>query len=181
VPDVPQVFLIREATIADIPLLAGQRAAMFLDMGTLAPGTDAELIRATAGYLRGALPRAEYFGWIAESTMSPPQPVGGAGAQLRSILPRPGFTHDSIELGPEAIVLNVYVVPAWRRLGVGEALVRAVLTGLKRHNVRRIVLHAADDGRRLYERLGFVPTNEMRLDTLRGQPEEESSRHDEGL
>ena len=25
-------------------------------------------------------------------------------------------------------------------------------------------LHASDDGRRLYERLGFVPTNEMRLE-----------------
>jgi hypothetical protein len=33
-----------------------------------------------------------------------------------------------------------------------------------RAEVRRIVLHASDDGRRLYERLGFVPTNEMRLE-----------------
>jgi predicted N-acetyltransferase YhbS len=47
---------------------------------------------------------------------------------------------------------------------VGEALMRAVLTALAERKVRRIVLHASDDGRPLYERLGFVPTNEMRLE-----------------
>jgi hypothetical protein len=31
-------------------------------------------------------------------------------------------------------------------------------------NISRIVLHASYDGRRLYQRLGFVPTNEMRLE-----------------
>jgi hypothetical protein len=39
-----------------------------------------------------------------------------------------------------------------------------VLTAMTERKVRRIVLHASDDGRRLYERLGFVPTNEMRLE-----------------
>ena len=83
--------------------------------------------------------------------------------QLRPILPRPGTDGDDLELGPEAIVLNVYVEPAWRRRGVAEALMRAVLNALAVRGIRRIVLHASDDGRRLYERLGFVPTNEMRL------------------
>ena len=40
----------------------------------------------------------------------------------------------------------------------------AVLTTMTERKVRRIVLHASDHGRRLYERLGFVPTNEMRLE-----------------
>jgi ribosomal protein S18 acetylase RimI-like enzyme len=60
-------------------------------------------------------------------------------------------------------VLNVYVAPAWRRRGVGEALMRAVLDALAARGIRRIVLHASDNGRPLYERLGFVATNEMRL------------------
>jgi ribosomal protein S18 acetylase RimI-like enzyme len=93
--------------------------------------------------------------------------VGGAGVQLRPILPRPGLADDGIGLGPEAIILNVYVEPAWRRRGVAEALKRSVLSALAEPKVRRIVLHASDDGRRLYERLGFVPTNEMRLETPR--------------
>ena len=89
--------------------------------------------------------------------------IGGAGVQLRPILPRPRPGSDDLELGPEAIVLNVYVEPAWRRCGVGDALMRAVLDALADRGIQRVVLHASNDGRRLYERLGFAATNEMRL------------------
>jgi GNAT superfamily N-acetyltransferase len=142
---------------------------MFRDMGSLASDREPALVRATIEHLRAAMPRAEYLGWIAQSTASPPEPIGGAGVQLRPILPRPGSAPDDVELGPEAIVLNVYVEPPWRRRGVGEALMRSVLTALAERNVRRIVLHASAEGRRLYERLGFVPTNEMRLETPRAR------------
>jgi GNAT superfamily N-acetyltransferase len=140
---------------------------MFLDMGRLALEGEAALIRATEEYFRGALPRGEYLGWVAETQPPSPEAIGGAGVQLRSILPRPATPGQGLELGPEAIVLNVFVEPAWRRRGVGEALMQSILEALAERNVRRVVLHASDSGRRLYERLGFVPTNEMRLDTPR--------------
>ncbi len=162
--DLDPGFRIREAMVADVALLARHRAGMFRDMGRLKADWEASLVRATADYLRSALPRGEYLGWVAESAASSPEPVGGAGVQLRPILPRPRPAGEGIELGPEAIVLNVYVEPAWRRRGVGEALMRSVLSALAERKVTRIVLHASDDGRRLYERLGFVPTNEMRLE-----------------
>ncbi|MGE5814205.1 MAG: N-acetyltransferase family protein, partial [Acidobacteriota bacterium] len=156
-------FQVREATVADIHVLAEHRAAMFRDMGRLAPDGEAPLVRATVDYFRDALPRGEYLGWVAQAS-STEEPIGGAGAQLRPILPRPRSGGDGLELGPEAIILNVYVTPGWRRRGVGEALMRSVLAALGQRGIGRIVLHASDDGRRLYERLGFVPTNEMRLD-----------------
>ena len=162
--DLEPSFRIREATVADVALLARHRAGMFRDMGQLKADWEASLVRATADYLRDALPRGEYLGWVAESPSSSPEPVGGAGVQLRPILPRPRSTGEGIELGPEAIILNVYVEPAWRRRGVGVALMRSVLSALAERKVTRIVLHASDDGRRLYEHLGFVPTNEMRLE-----------------
>ena len=137
---------------------------MFRDMRQLPSDRETALILATADYLRDALPRGEYLAWVAESSVSPPETIGGAGVQLRPMLPRPTSAGNGIELGPEAIVLNVYVEPAWRRRGVGEALMQSVLTALAERQIRRIVLHASDDGRRLYERLGFEPTNEMRLE-----------------
>ena len=156
-------FSIRQADADDIPLLARHRAGMFRDMGQLAPHQEEPLAHATASYLRDALPRGEYLAWVAEDHMTPPTAIGGAGVQLRPILPRPQGGAEDLELGPEAIILNVYVEPAWRRRGVGEALMRAALDALARRGIRRIVLHASEDGRRLYERLGFAPTNEMRL------------------
>ena len=34
---------------------------------------------------------------------------------------------------------------------------------LKEQGLRSVVLHASDEGLRLYQSLGLVPTNEMRL------------------
>lgn len=151
-------FAVRQAVAADIPLLAHHRAAMFCDMGQLAPHRERALEAATAAYLREAMPRGEDVAWVAENSGSP-SVVGGAGAQIRAILPRPRPGVDDFELGPEAIVLNVYVEPAWRRRGVADALMGALLDGLAARGIRRIVLHASND----CERLGFVATNEMRL------------------
>jgi len=156
-------FTVRRADATDIPLLSRHRAAMFRDMGQLRVHQEDSLAQATDSYLRAALPRGEYLAWVAEAAGTPMTAVGGAGVQLRPILPRPRPDADDLELGPEAIVLNVYVEPAWRRRGVADALMRAILATLAERGIRRIVLHASTDGRRLYERLGFVPTNEMRF------------------
>jgi GNAT superfamily N-acetyltransferase len=136
---------------------------MFRDMGQLAPHMEESLTQATASYLREAVPRGEYLAWIAEDRGMPPTIIGGAGVQLRPILPRPRPGSDDLELGPEALVLNVYVDPRWRRRGVAGALMRAVLDALGTRGIRRIVLNASTEGRPLYERLGFQPTNEMQL------------------
>jgi GNAT superfamily N-acetyltransferase len=154
---------VRRAGAEDIPTLACHRAWMFRDMGKLPADKSEALQEATASYLRAALPRGEYVAWVAEAAGTPPVIVGGAGVQLRPILPRPREGGGDLELGPEAIVLNVYVELDWRRRGVAQALMRALLDELAARGVQRIVLHASEDGRRLYERLGFVPTNEMRL------------------
>ena len=160
---VQPVFAIRPAAAGDIPFLAHHRVAMFRDMGQLARHQEEPLRQATASYLREALPRGEYLAWIAEDTAAPPATIGGAGVMLRPILPRPRAASDDLEFGPEAIVLNVYVEEAWRRRGVADALMQTVLTALAARGITRVVLHASKDGRHLYERLGFVPTNEMLL------------------
>jgi predicted GNAT family acetyltransferase len=82
---------------------------------------------------------------------------------VRPILPRPPDAGDALELGPEALVLNVYVEREWRRRGIAGALMRTLLDDLAARGIRRIILHASPEGRRLYERLGFAQTNEMRL------------------
>lgn len=153
---------VRPATVADIPHLARQRVAMFRDMGSIQPGTEAQLATATADHLHRAIPSGEFLAWVAEDASR--AVIGGAGVQLRPLVPRPRPDGASVEMGPEALVLSVYVEPSWRRQGVAAALMRALLDALAERKVRRIVLHASDDGRRLYERLGFVQTNEMKLD-----------------
>ena len=141
------MFAVREADATDIPFLARHRVGMFRDMGQLA--SHRVLERATAAYLREALPRGESLGWMAEDNATPPAVIGGAGVQLRPILPRPRPGAEDLELGPEAIVLNVYVERAWRRRGIAESLMRALLDALASRGIRRIVLHASDDSQHL--------------------------------
>jgi len=157
-------FTVRQADATDIPHLAHHRAAMFRDMGQLESRLAGTMERATAMYMGEAMRQDEYVAWVAEQDGPPARVIGGAGVQLRPILPRPRPGADELELGPEAIVLNVYVEPDWRRRGVADTLIRTLLKALEERGIRRVVLHAAPDGRRLYHRLGFVPTNEMKLE-----------------
>jgi GNAT superfamily N-acetyltransferase len=161
-----QDFRIRVATPADAPIIAWHRARMFRDMGDLT-GPALEVLRARAETrLRSMLQQGEYVGWLAILAERPDEVAGGAGAQLRHVLPHPASTPDGeleVAEGRHAIVLNVYTEPAWRRHGIAEQLMRHLLAWAREERLDRLVLHASPDGRRLYERLGFVATNEMRF------------------
>jgi GNAT superfamily N-acetyltransferase len=155
--------LVRIATAADATTLGRQRADMFRDMGRLDEATYEPLLVASAEYFARAIPVGEYIGWIATPHDARDTPIGGAGVQVRTMLPRPNERGTALLPGPEGIVLNVYTDQAWRRRGIAELLMRHVLDWARGRGLGRLVLHASDDGRPLYEKLGFVATNEMRL------------------
>ena len=157
-------FRIRAATTADVPVLAKHRVEMFRDMGRLpAAAAAAELRAATEPILVEWLAAGTYVGWLAEPVARPGLVVGGAGLQLRPMLPRPSRDGQGLMTGPEAYVLNVFVERAWRRRGAAAALMEFVLGYARERRLRLVTLHASPEGRPLYERLGFGPTNEMRL------------------
>jgi len=156
-------YRVRAATPADVPLLARHRVQMFADMGRLAPGSGEDLRAATEPVLGEWLAAGTYVGWLAEPAARPGLVVGGAGLQLRPMLPRPSRDGASLLTGPEAYVLNVFVERAWRRRGVATALMAFVLGYAQERRLRVVTLHASAEGRPLYEKLGFAPTNEMRL------------------
>lgn len=145
------------ATASDADIVAFHRAAMFREMHALSDERYAELKTAACAYLTRALSSGEYVGWLVEAEG---RIIAGAGVQIRAILPRPET------LGPEAIVLNVYTDPAFRRQGIAELLMRRVIDWSREAGIGRLVLHASTDGRPLYEKLGFTQTNEMRYTQL---------------
>ena len=159
-----QAFRIRPATPNDAPILAKHRVEMFRDMGRIADETTAAELRAASEPLLAQWVEAgSYLGWLVEPSSRPGLVVGGAGVQLRPMLPRPAVGATGLIAGPEAYVLNVFVERAWRRRGVAAYLMEFVLTYARERRLRLVSLHASDEGRPLYEKLGFVPTNEMRL------------------
>ncbi len=61
-------------------------------------------------------------------------------------------------------IWGVYVEPQYRRQGLAKQLTQLAIDYLKSLHCTRVILHASPSGKPLYEQLGFVSSNEMRLD-----------------
>ena len=137
---------------------------MFRDMGELPDELQDTLVQASTAYFARAIPEGSYVAWVAQKRDAPGEIVGGAGLQLRELLPRPHRLRARLMRGPQALILNVFTERPWRRRGVAEALMRELLEWCRENGVESVVLHASHEGRPLYEKLGFTPTNEMRYE-----------------
>jgi len=135
---------------------------MFQDMGDVS--RDAfETLRAKArARLREWLDCGDYVGWLATPADQLEMVVGGAGVQLQPILPRP-VNASTVGEGRQGTVVNVFTEPQWRRRGIAGLLMKEIITWSKDEHLDRLLLHASDEGRSVYERLGFIAGNEMRF------------------
>jgi GNAT superfamily N-acetyltransferase len=150
-----QDFTLREATADDIPEILQQRKRMYEDMGHRDPGALALMLSTTRKFLAQAIPAGSFRSWLA---IAEGRVVGG-GAVLLS--PWPSHTYDGECL--RATILNVYTYPEFRRRGIARSLMQFMTGWCKSQGLAMVYLHASQDGRALYESLGFEPTAEMRL------------------
>jgi GNAT superfamily N-acetyltransferase len=149
-------YRIRAATVADAVVIARHRVEMFRDMGV--PAAALEPVRtATEQRVRQQIAAAEYHGWLVELDGAV---VAGAGVLLHQYHPSAPNP-----LGrPTAYILNVYTEPDHRRHGLARRLMNEILAWCVAENIPRASLHASEAGRSMYEQLGFVTSNELRLD-----------------
>jgi GNAT superfamily N-acetyltransferase len=151
------MFTIRPATPADVESILHHRREMFRSMGY---GDEAALERmATAcrGYFASAVSDGSYLGWMAIADDG--GVVGGGGICLMDWPSNPRDPQTR-----RAMILNMYVEPGCRRRGIARALMQTMIDWCRAHDFRNVDLHASDEGRPLYESMGFKPTNEMRLE-----------------
>ena len=162
----PPRFEIRLADVSDAALIASHRGRMFQEMG-LVPESLFETYRSRCETrIREMLQSGEYIGWLAWPNEFRNKIVAGVGVQLRRTLPHPvGEPGGEIAIaeGRHAIVINVFTEPDWRRRGLATFLMERLIDWARAERLDRLVLHASDEGRVVYERLGFVQTNEMRF------------------
>ena len=158
------LFSIRRARVEDAPVIAWHRARMFQDMGMVSPAAFDGFVNEARLWTERALASGEYLGWLGTPKDQPGAIAGGAGVQLRQVAPHPFRPPraDAFAKGRHAIVLNVFTEPEWRRRGLAQLLMHEILRWSRDEQLDRLVLHASDEARALYERLGFELTNEMR-------------------
>jgi GNAT superfamily N-acetyltransferase len=66
---------------------------------------------------------------------------------------------------------TIFLAPAWRGRGFGRAITQALIDRLEAAGCRTLVLVATDEGRRLYERMGFEVQTRYRILEIGGLPE----------
>ena len=161
-----QGFRIRQATPEDAAVIGWHRARMFQDMG-LVPDELFESCRTKAlDRLSKALASGDYVGWLVSETNAPKNVIAGAGLIIRVVPPFP-HRHENGEItitdGRQGVIVNVFTEPDWRRRGIAKRLMKKIIAWSREKSLDDLVLHSSDDGRALYEQLGFIPTGEMRL------------------
>ena len=151
----PEGYTVRRASTDDIDTLVAHRRAMFVDMGYRDETALDSMAAKCHDWLLSRMNCEEYLAWLA---IAPDQSiVAGAGLWIMDWIPH------MIGSGPRGNILNVYTAVEFRRRGLAGELMKVALQWCRSNGVDTLVLHASPDGRRLYESMGFVGTNEMRI------------------
>lgn len=163
-------YRVRPATLDDVDVLVHHRLAMFGDMGV--PLDAVTLAPAFAGWLRATMPAGTYRAWLVEAFSSAESAavVAGGGATILPWPPGPRY-----QGGTLAFIYNVYTEPAHRRQGLARRVMSAIHGWCRENGVTSLALNASEDGRPLYESLGYAVTpNPMMfygIGVERGAPE----------
>jgi len=153
---VTESYTIREGTIADAETIVHHRREMFFDMGKQNPAVLDEMAKSFRPWLAEKVSKREYLSWFAIAEDG--SVAAGAGLWLMNWPP-------SLRISEpwRGNILNVYTERGHRRRGLARRLVTAATEWCRANGISVVILHASDEGRPLYEALGFQPTNELRL------------------
>lgn len=146
---------VRKATLRDLDTLVEHRRGMWKDIGR---HRAKELDEADPVYRRWARRRmmsGVLIGFIVESP--PGSPVASGCVWLMESQPRPGWAGTA-----QAYLLSVYTDPKHRGKGFATRITREAMRWARAQGIDRMTLHASDQGRIVYARLGFERTHEMR-------------------
>ena len=152
----PADFVIRPGTLDDAETVVAHRRAMFQEMGYRDEDAMNRMCELFRPWLRRKMQAGEYLAWFAIAS------DGGLAAGLGMWL----MDWPPHMLGPgpsRANILNVYTRPESRRHGLARKLTETAIKWCRENGISTVILHASNAGRPLYESMGFVPSNEMRL------------------
>ena len=143
------------ATPADLDTILRHRSEMFREMGGDYDRTRPHYQEASRTYFEAALRDGSYYGIFCEKEG---RILAGGGVVIAA------WPGSPMNYSPRrAWILNIYVEPEHRRQGLARAIMQQLIDWCRTSGFESVALHSSEEGRPLYDKLGFKATNEMRL------------------
>lgn len=146
---------LRRATLHDARTIARHRRSMFRDMGYHDEAALDAMMEKFLPWIKAKIAGGDYLAWLAVSS---DVVVAGAGLWLMD-----WPAHMVGSSARRGNIVNVYTEPEFRHRGLARWLIEAALHWCKTNEIDFVTLHASQQGRRVYESLGFQAGNEMRI------------------
>jgi GNAT superfamily N-acetyltransferase len=148
-------YVIREARVDELPIIVAHRRRMFEAMGYTDPARLRSIDEASVEFFGRMLEAGTYRGWFVDVHGTV---VAGGGVLILPFQPQPANPR------PERPwIVNMFTEPEYRRRGLARRLLEEIVAWCRGQGFGVVALHASDEGRPLYESMGFTSSNEMRL------------------
>ncbi|WP_110986821.1 GNAT family N-acetyltransferase [Acaryochloris thomasi] len=150
--------MVREAIPQEDHLLALHFYQLWRDNQVPEQGLIDDWLTVTVEFIANARKTLNYRAFVVEVEG---RVVGSVGCQLFDGLYPLILAETQRKYG---YIWGVYVEPDYRGQGIGTRLTEMAVEYLRSQHCTRAILHASPSGQPVYEHLGFIPSNEMRLD-----------------
>ena len=149
-------FNIQYATLRDSELLVTHRLSMWRDILPSPAVPAAGTGERTLEWITEKLSSGELVGFIAKTEEG--QVAGSGCIWIREQAPLPMSQFLEVPY-----LMSLYTEREFRRRGVARLIVEAAIAWCRAHDYDRVNLDASEEGKSLYETLGFKPGYGMRL------------------
>ena len=149
-------FKLSYARQEDVDLLAEHRKKMWLEIHPEYEKEVRATEKRTRRWIGDQISKGTLIGLLVSAVDG--EVVGSGCIWLREEQPRPKSMRLVVPY-----LMSMYTEKKFRRQGVASLIVKGALKWCREKNYDRIVLHASEEGRSVYEGLGFERSNEMRF------------------
>lgn len=146
-------IIYKRAAAEDIEQLTETRIRVLRAANKLSPDTDmSEVERQSYEYYRQALSDGTHIAYL---VFDGSRFVGAGGVSFYRVMPT--YHNPS---GCKAYIMNMYTDPEYRRRGIARGTLDRLISDARERGITSISLEATEMGRPLYEKYGFVKTED---------------------
>jgi len=152
-------FNIRLASPSDLELLVKFRIAILRELNILHDEAEAKLMESEfRNYIASKMEKNELFCWLAEHSAK----AASVGMAVIYDAPPKSITHR----GKEAYIFGIYTIPEMRGKGLGTLMMKHIIDQLHMQGYNNIWLRASQNGKPIYEKLGFVTSKKCNCEYM---------------